>query len=102
MCGISFKDVYTKFQQGTKNLTALSLETGCATELSVPHAILDSFKNLAAIGVETGYMFDALKGAQSSGPADSGAKKDAPKQEAAKVEAPVEEAEEDVDLGGGL
>lgn len=83
-------------------MTALSLETGYATELSVPHAILDSFKNLAALGMETGYMFDALKGAQSSGPADSGPKKEEAKQEAKKEEAPVEEPEEDVDLGGGL
>lgn len=68
-CAISFKDIHARFQNGVKNLTAISLETGYATELSVPHSIINGFKNLAAIGLETNYMFAALKGAQSSGPA---------------------------------
>jgi len=98
-CGISFNDVHNFFRSGVKNLTAISLETGYATELSVPHAIIDAFKNLAAIGLETNYLFDALKGAQS-GPAQS-SKPAETKKEAPKEEAPKEE-EEDVDLGGGL
>lgn len=76
------------------------METGYATELSVPHAILNSFKNLAAIGMETNYMFEALKGAQSSGPAKTEPAKVEKKEEAPKVE--EKEEEEDVNLGGGL
>lgn len=81
-------------------MTGLSLETGYATELSVPHAIINSFKNLAAIGLETNYLFAALKSCQSG----SGSSSSAPKKEAAKVVAVEEpkEEEEDVDLGGGL
>jgi len=75
------------------------LETGYATELSVPHAIINSFKNLAAIGLETNYLFEALKGCQQGSSSSSAPKKEAVKEVA--VEAPQEEAE-DVDLGGGL
>jgi len=36
-CSISPEDILKAFGQGVSNVTALSLETGYATELSVPH-----------------------------------------------------------------
>lgn len=33
------------------------MATDIPTELSVPHNIIDSFKNLAAIGLNIDYMF---------------------------------------------
>merc|ERR1711943_179113 len=48
------------------------METGIVTEVSAPHAIINSFKSLAAIGLETGYKFDFLEKIQSNqGPAQS-------------------------------
>lgn len=90
------------FQQGVSNLTGLSLETGLITAVAVPHLLVNSFKNLLAVAVESGYKLDALEKALSAASA-------APKQQAAaanveskkavveeKVEAPVEE---DMDMG---
>lgn len=37
---------------------ANNLFLGIVTEASVPHTILSAFKNLAAIGIQTGYEFE--------------------------------------------
>jgi len=37
------------------------METGIVTEVSAPHSIINAFKSLAAIGLETGYKFDYLE-----------------------------------------
>lgn len=68
-CSLSPNDLLATFKQGVSNITALSLETGITTELSVPHAIVNSFKNLAAIGLQLDYEFDFLKQIQAAGPA---------------------------------
>jgi len=47
----------------SKNITALSLATKIPTELSIPHLVIDSFKNLAAIGLNINYQFAQLQGA---------------------------------------
>jgi len=47
-------------------LTGLSLATGIPTELSIPHLLIDSFKNLAAIGLNINYEFKQLKNAGTS------------------------------------
>jgi large subunit ribosomal protein LP0 len=52
---ISPSDLVAKFQQGVANITALSLELGVLTQLSVPHLLVNAFKNVAAIAIETGY-----------------------------------------------
>jgi large subunit ribosomal protein LP0 len=52
---ISPADLIAKFQQGVANITALSLELGVLTQLSVPHLLVNAFKNLAAIAIDTGY-----------------------------------------------
>lgn len=51
------------FHRGVKNITALSLETGIVTAPAVPHIIVNAFKNLASISVETGYKLAALDAA---------------------------------------
>jgi len=60
-CSISPNDLIEAFKKGVQNISALSLETGIVTEVSAPHAIINSFKSLAAIGLETGYKFDFLE-----------------------------------------
>lgn len=96
-------EIIGKFQEGVKNLTAISMATGIPSELSVPHLIVDAFKNLAAIGLNIGYEFKQLKSANQASSAP--AKTEAPKTEkkaAEKKPEPekVEEPEEDVDMGG--
>jgi len=78
------------------------LATKIPTELSIPHLVIDSFKNLAAIGLNINYQFAQLKGAQQGGPAKEAPKeKEAPKKEEKKPvkDEKVEEPEEEVALG---
>ena len=44
----------TKFQQGIKNLAGLSLSAGYPIEATVPLIIANSFKNIAALSIESG------------------------------------------------
>lgn len=60
-CSLSPNDLVNAFKAGVNNITALSLETGYTTEVSAPHAVIDAFKTLAALGLETGYKFDFLE-----------------------------------------
>ena len=47
--------ILTKFLNGTRNIAALSLEIGIPTVASVPHSILNGFKNLVSVAFTTGY-----------------------------------------------
>jgi len=99
-------EILGKFKTGVNNLTALSLGLGLPNELSIPHIIVNGFKNLAAIGLETGLKFKELDNL-SSGPAPAQevkASEPAKPVEAKKEEKKKEEKkeEEDVGLGGGL
>ena len=99
------------FLEGVSNVTALSLGAGVPTEASFPHLVLDAFKDLLAISLETEYTFEEFNGAQlkediKSGKAAAaapaaGAAAAAPA--AAAAAAPAEESEEEDDFGmGGL
>ena len=93
------------------NIAALSLETGVATPASVPHSLINGYKNLLAIAVETEYSFelaDKVKeylanpsafasAAPAAGGGGGGGGGDSKKEE--KVE---EEEEEDDDMGFSL
>ena len=52
---MSNEDILKKFLNGVSNMTALSLETGIPTACSIPHMIINAFKNLAAISLGTDY-----------------------------------------------
>ena len=52
------------FLEGVSNVTALSLGAGVPTEASFPHLVLDAFKDLLAISLETEYTFEEFNGAQ--------------------------------------
>lgn len=54
---ISPADILDKFRAGVRNLAGICLETGLVTEASVPYALTNAFKNLAAIGMEVDYKF---------------------------------------------
>jgi len=42
----------------------LSVELGRPNEASIPHFLINAFKNIAAISMETGYKLAALEAAQ--------------------------------------
>jgi len=114
---LSDADIILKFQEGVAHIAALSLELGYPTVASVPHSLVNGFKSLLAIALETGITFEAIekvKKAMSSGPSTSSApsttttaaKGGKAEQEKPKETKPVkqEEPEEEVvvsDLFGG-
>ncbi|KAK5105730.1 hypothetical protein LTR62_002332 [Meristemomyces frigidus] len=93
------------------NITKISLAAGYPTMPSVRHSLLNAYKNLLSIALETEYEWPAISqmkaiardpslAQQSAGPA---AAEEAPKAETAKVEEKKEEEEEeDEDMGFGL
>jgi len=60
-------DIIAKFRKGVNNLAALSLVVGDVNETSVPHLILNGFKNIAAISLEVDIKLKQL-GALTSAP----------------------------------
>lgn len=107
---ITDDDLRCHFMQGVANIASLSLAIGYPTVASVPHSVVNGFKNLLAIAAETDISFkeaETMKEfladpsklaaliAASAAPAASEEKK-----EEKKVE--EEEEEEDDDMGFGL
>ncbi|KAF9586172.1 ribosomal protein P0 (A0) (L10E) [Lunasporangiospora selenospora] len=46
-----------QFLQGIKNIAAISLQIGYPTVASVPHSLINSYKNLLAVSISTEYTF---------------------------------------------
>jgi large subunit ribosomal protein LP0 len=112
-------DILKKFFAGVNNVAALSLQIGYPTVVSVPHSIMNGYKNILAISIATDYTFPgsekikqllsdpaafaaaqaaaAAAVAPTSGAAPSAA---APAAETKKVEEKKEEEEVDEDMGG--
>ena len=95
------------FMAGVTQVAALSLAANYPTLASVPHSIVNSYKNVLAISLETEYTFPlaqkvkdymANPGAHAAAPAASGS---APAAKAAKEEV-KEEEEEEGDYGMSL
>jgi len=93
-----------KFRAVANNMAALSLALGQPNALSVPHMIVNSFKNVASIALESNLTFKQLTNlssgggaAKPAGKADAAPKKEE-KKEVAKVEEKVEEVQ--MDMGG--
>jgi large subunit ribosomal protein LP0 len=92
-----------KIRAAASAITAISLAIGEPNALSIPHMIVNGFKNIAAIALETGYPLKQLEGMKAGAPAPVGAGS-APtqvKQEAAKAVVVEEKKEEEeaVDIG---
>lgn len=60
------KDVLNNFTNNVKAATALCLEAGLPNALSLPHMILNTFKSLLAVGLESNYKFKELEEAMNS------------------------------------
>jgi len=54
-------DIIAKFHHGIANVAALSLGAHFPTLAALPHVILNGYKNLAAIAIETDFDFDQVK-----------------------------------------
>jgi large subunit ribosomal protein LP0 len=103
---LSDDDILARFHSGVQNVAAVSLNIGYPTVASVPHSIVNGFKNVLSIALTTEYSFEkadkfkaaaAAPKAQVAAPAATGGK---PAKEAAP--APKEEEPEDEDMGLGL
>jgi len=108
---ITDEDILKKFTSGISNIAAASLAIGYPTVASVPHSIVNAFKNVAAVCLEADidipqiaaikeYLADPSKFAAAAAPVEA-----APAAEDKKVEAKKEESEEsgsDDDMGFGL
>ncbi|KAG0328506.1 ribosomal protein P0 (A0) (L10E) [Podila humilis] len=97
-----------QFVAGIKNIAAISLQIGYPTVASVPHSIINSYKNLLAVSIATEYTFPGAEKIKAY-LADPSAFAVAAPVAASSAAAPekaaekVEEAEEsDDDMGFGL
>jgi len=90
-----------KIRGAAKQIASISLAIGQPNALSIPHMLINGFKNIASIALEADIPLKALENLKSAAPATTTTTAaPAQKQEAAK---PVEKEEEpDVGLGGGL
>lgn len=95
------------------NIASVSLEIGYPTVASVPHSVINGFKNVAAVAVETKITFPQVEQLKaylenpdafaSMVPAASDtAAAAAPVEEAKEEEKEEEEEESDDDMGFGL
>ncbi|XP_056098633.1 60S acidic ribosomal protein P0 [Rhinichthys klamathensis goyatoka] len=104
--------LHKRFLEGVRNIASVCLQIGYPTLASIPHSIINTYKRVLAVAVETDYSFPMAEKVKAfladptafavAAPAASVAveKTAAP---AAKVEAAKEESEEsDEDMGFGL
>jgi len=92
------------FVAGIKNIAAISLQIGYPTVASVPHSIINSYKNLLAVAIATEYSFPGAEKVKAYLADPSAfAVAAAATSSSAKVEEKVEEKDEsDDDMGFGL
>jgi len=108
---ITDDDILKKFTSGISNIAAASLAIGYPTVASVPHSIVNGFRNLAAVCLEADIDIPQIQGIKeyladpSKFAAAAPAAADTPAAEETKEEAKKEESEEsgsDDDMGFGL
>ena len=94
---ITSSDILKRFQSSITNMASISLASGYVTKPAIPHIIMNSFKNLAAVTFDSDYSFkqaDKMKeAAKNSVQAAPTAASAAPAKAAAKVEEKPKEEE---------
>jgi len=84
---ITDEQIIGSFLQGVTNLASVSLQIGYPTLASLPHIIVNAYKNVLAVGLQTKYTFpavDKVKNALAAPKAEVAkpvAKKEEPKKE---------------------
>jgi len=107
---ITDEDLMSTFQAGLANVAAVSLAIGYPTVASVPHSVVNGFKNLLAIAAVTDitfkeaatlkeYLADPSKFAAAAAASAPAAAADAAPAAAAKEEEPEEESDDDMGFG---
>jgi len=106
---ITDDDIRSKFMEGVRNVASVCLQIGYPTVASVPHSIVNGFKNLLAIAAETEITFPEAEQMKAfladpsafavAAPAAAAEEAPVAAQEAAKEES---EEESDDDMGFGL
>ena len=109
---ITSEDIKALFLQGVAKIASLSLKIGYPTMASVPHSIVNGFKNLLAIAAVTDVTFKEAESMKEfladpskfavAAPVAAAATSEAPAGAEKKVEKEEEEEEEDDDMGFGL
>ncbi|XP_073323943.1 large ribosomal subunit protein uL10 isoform X2 [Pagrus major] len=107
---ITEASLHTRFLEGVRNIASVCLEIGYPTLASVPHSVINGYKRVLAVAVETDYSFplaDKVKAflADPSAfavAAPAAAAETAAAPAAAKEEAKEESEESDDDMGFGL
>jgi len=105
------EDLRDRFLSGVRNVAAVSLQIGYPTVASVPHSLINGFKNLLAVAAVTDisfkeaetvkeYLKDPSKFAAAAAATAPAA--GSPAKEAKKEEKKEESEEEDDDMGFGL
>jgi large subunit ribosomal protein LP0 len=95
---ITEEDIIDKFMSGVQQIAALCLGANYPTLASVPHSIVNSYKNVLAIALETEYSFplaDKVKDMLANPGAYAAAAPAAAVAAPAAAAAPVEESEEE-------
>lgn len=104
-------ELRSRFQQGVRNIAAVSLEIGYPTKASVPHSIVNAFKHFLSVAAETDVTFKEAEKLKEylADPSKFAAVVAAPVAAAAPVavetkkkEEVKEESEEEDDMGFGL
>lgn len=112
---ITDDDIRARFLQGVANVSSLSLAIGYPTLVSVPHSIINGFKNLLSLAAVTDIEFEQAKSlkeflkdpskfvaaAAAAAPAAAPAAKKEEKKVEKKVESDPESGEDD-NMGFGL
>ncbi|GLD69980.1 60S acidic ribosomal protein P0 [Lates japonicus] len=103
--------LHARFLEGVRNIASVCLEIGYPTLASVPHSIINGYKRVLAVAVETDYSFplaDKVKAyladpsAFAAVAAPAAAAETAAAPAAAKEEVKEESEESDDDMGFGL
>ncbi|KXJ27640.1 60S acidic ribosomal protein P0 [Exaiptasia diaphana] len=106
---ITSDDILAKFREGIANIASVSLQIGYPTVVSVPHSIINGFKNIAAVALETEITFPQVEQLKAyledpsafavAAPVEAASESAAPAAEEKKEES---EEESDDDMGFGL
>jgi len=111
---LSDSDILDKFMNGLRNVAAVGLSISFPTVASVPHLVLNAYKNLVAVALETNVTFERANkikeylknpgafAAASAPPTSAPAAKGETKKPEPKVEKAPEPVEEEADMGLSL
>jgi|UniRef100_A0A7S4LCB5 large subunit ribosomal protein LP0 len=105
-------DMKKMLEGGIANVTGVSLATGITTQASIPHVMMNAFKEMLAVTVGSDYVMESCNGAELreailsgkglGGPAPAAAAAAPAEEKKEEKKVVEEEEEEDDDMGFGL